>query len=66
MTPLEQVTELAADCMDKIKERFKPGAKITLLVRTPGMPLRDFCLTDDDLDEVFAAIVRRKEQGPTS
>ena len=49
------------DHMDEILTNFKPGAQITVLVRTPGKPTADFCLTSDDLSEVAAMIKRRQE-----
>lgn len=56
----EYVGELA----DEIKKQFKPPMRITILVRMPDHPdgSRDFILTDDTLDEVVAAIARRKDQ----
>ena len=51
--------------MDKIMEAFKPGAKITLIVRpyasTNGS--MDFVMSDDDLDEAIAVLQRRKAKG---
>jgi hypothetical protein len=58
---LQQVMEEVQDRMDAIVAYFKPGAKITVLVRHPGKPTADFCLTDDDLDEVAAMVQRRKD-----
>lgn len=60
---LADVQDLTADCMDKIKACFKPGVKITVLVRAPGFPDCDFCMTDDEPDEIIAMMTRRKEQG---
>lgn len=57
---LQRAAERVQDSMDEILANFKPGAKITVLVRTPGKPSADFCMTDDDLDEVIAMIRRRK------
>ena len=51
--------------MDEILEIFKPGAKITVLVRSPGFPDRDFCLTSDDLGEAIAMLERRRAAGRT-
>ncbi|HHW32669.1 MAG TPA: hypothetical protein GXX24_00790 [Paracoccus solventivorans] len=59
---LRDAVEVAADAMDRVLECFRPGCKITLLVRTPGHPSRDFCLTDDDLSEVAAMIERRRAE----
>lgn len=49
------------DHMDEILTNFKAGAKITVLVRTPGKPNADFCLTSDDLEQVAVMIKRRQE-----
>jgi hypothetical protein len=46
---LAYVQDLTADCMDKIKSCFKPGARITVAVRFDGKPDQDFVMTDDDL-----------------
>ncbi len=46
--------------MDEIKRLFKPGAKITVMVRFPGFPTRDFMMTDDVSDELRAMIERRE------
>lgn len=54
------------DHMDEILTNFKPGARITVLVRTPGKPTADFCLTSDDLSEVAAMIKRRQEAAANS
>jgi len=45
--------------MDKILALFKPGAKITVVVRFPGLPDRDLIMSDDELEEVIAACRRR-------
>lgn len=60
MSPaLEALRNEASDYLDRIRERFKPGVKVTLIVRRPGEPTQDFMLTDDDLQEVSALIDRR-------
>jgi hypothetical protein len=46
--------------MDDILGLFKSGCKITVLVRTPGFPGRDFMMSDDDPKEVVAMIQRRE------
>lgn len=61
---IHEATQRVADCMDKILTNFKSGSKITVLVRAPGKPNADFCLTDDDLDEVIAMVRRRKGEAP--
>lgn len=61
---IHEATQRVADCMDQILTNFKDGANITVLVRYPEKPNADFCLTDDDLDEVIAMIQRRKGEAP--
>lgn len=61
---VHEATKRVADCMDQILTNFKDGAKITVLVRYPEKPNADFCLTDDDLDEVIAMVQRRKGEAP--
>lgn len=45
--------------LNSIEKMFKPGVKITLLVRTPGLPDRDLVMSVDNLEEVKAMIARR-------
>lgn len=61
MTPLEIVQHDVSDYLDDIKNLFKPGVKIAVLVRTLGYPERDFMMTDDTYDELIAMIERRKK-----
>lgn len=61
---LQRAAERVQDSMDEILANFKAGAKITVLVRTPGKPTADFCMTSDTLDEVAAMIERRKAEIP--
>jgi hypothetical protein len=65
---LQRAAERVQESMDEILANFKPGAKITVLVRTPDKPTADFCMTSDDLDEVIAMVQRRKgdSQPPVS
>lgn len=64
----DELVQLAAervqDSMDEILANFKSSARITVLVRTPGRPTADFCMTDDDLDEVIMMVHRRKSGRP--
>lgn len=60
---LTDVQDLTSGCMNEIKACFKPGAKITVLVRAPGYPDRDFCMTDDQPGEIIAMMERRKAAG---
>lgn len=51
--------------MEAIVARFKPGVKITVLVRTPGFPggERDLLMTDDDLGDAIKALEIRRAAG---
>lgn len=62
---LDEATEVAAGAMDNILQCFKPGMKITVLVRNPDNPEGDFCLTDDDMAEVALMVERRRAKGRT-
>lgn len=50
--------------MDEIVGLFKPGAKITVIVRFPGLPDRDLIMSDDELEEVIVACRRRNGMPP--
>ncbi|WP_426229328.1 hypothetical protein [Pararhizobium sp. DWP3-4] len=56
---LQRTAEGIQERMDEILANFKPGAKVTVLVRTPDKPTADFCMTDDNLWEVTAMLKRR-------
>jgi hypothetical protein len=58
---LEETQEEVSDHLDKIKSYFKPGVKITILVRTEADPegRRDFMMGDDDPQEAMNMIARR-------
>lgn len=58
-TRLHDVQTFAAEKLNEIAVCFKPGAKLTLLVRTPGNDNADFCLSNDDLAEAIKALHRR-------
>lgn len=65
MSPDEMVAAAgrhAAEYLDRIARLFKPGKKLTLLVRSPGLPDRDFMLTDDNIDEAIAMLERSKQR----
>nr|WP_315462660.1 hypothetical protein [uncultured Sphingomonas sp.] len=51
--------------LNDIAGRFKPGAKLTLVVRNPTAEAAgkdaDFVMTNDTLDEAMAALQRRKD-----
>lgn len=65
MTPLEVVQKAVVGHMEVIRAYFKPGVKITVVVRTPKNPERDFVITDDEPNEVVAVMERRKAAGRT-
>jgi hypothetical protein len=46
-------------CLENVATLFKPGVKITLIVRTPNKNERDFLMTDDDIKEVKLLVERR-------
>jgi len=62
MTPLQQAQEHVADHLDQIKTAFKPDAKVTVIVRSPGNPERDFVMTDDDWSEIKLAVERGEKR----
>lgn len=59
---LAEASRAIAAHMDAIVALFKPGVKITVVVRTPSHPdgSRDLVMTDDIIDEAVAAMLRRK------
>jgi len=59
-TPVNAAADRASDHLNSIAGLFKPGAKLTLLVRTPGNEEADFLLTNDDLGEAIKLIERRR------
>ena len=54
-------SQIVAGHMESIVACFKPGVKITVLVRTPGAPDCDFMMTDDTTEELMAMIERRQK-----
>lgn len=62
---LARASEHVAACMDDILRAFKPGVKITVLVRAPDHPTRDFMMTSDTIPEIRALLDRREAQGRT-
>lgn len=61
---LRAVEASCSDALNAIAGLFKPGVRITLLVRTPGEPDRDFLMTSEaDLSEAAAMIERRRAAG---
>jgi hypothetical protein len=64
MTSLESTQAEVSRLMNQILDHFKPGRKITVLVRTPGEPAQDFMMSNDDLAEATKMIQRRMEAAP--
>jgi hypothetical protein len=63
---LQDASEQVAFHMEKIQAVFKPGTKITVVVRPPDHKAEgdtDFIMTDDDIDQAIAALQRRKLRG---
>lgn len=61
---VERAAEIISGHMDEIVGLFKPGAKIAILVRSPGHPDRDFMMTDDSIEELEQMLARRKAKKP--
>ena len=66
MTNLRLVQERVADHMDEIHRYFKPGVRVTVIVRTPDFPDRDCLMTADDIPELIALLQRRELAGKTT
>ncbi len=56
---LDRAVEEVSAHMDEILKCFKPGAKITVMVRTPGNDEADFSLTSDTTEGVRGIVDRR-------
>lgn len=56
----DEVQHRIAAHMDEIHTYFKPGARVTVLVRHPGKPEADFCMTADTLADVAEMVERRR------
>jgi hypothetical protein len=48
----------------EIADLFKPGARVTVLVRNPGLDDGDIVVTDDSIDAAIAALenLKRKDE----
>lgn len=64
MTVLDEVRDRVAQHMLEIVKLWKPGAKITVIVRTPTNDRADFLMSDDDLAQVVALVERRRKGQP--
>ena len=61
MSAVQRFHEAANDALVKLSEYCLPGAKLALVIVTPGEPERDIILEDQGLDrnEVVSALRRR-------
>jgi hypothetical protein len=61
MSPVQRFHEAANDALVKLSEHCLPGAKLALVIYTPGEPERDIVIEDQhlDRDEVVNALRRR-------
>lgn len=64
---IQQLHEDISRDMARIAKRFKPGAKLTLIVRNPTADKEpgsaDVVLTDDEVSDAIAALRRFKNAG---
>ena len=60
------IQERVADHMDEIHGYFKPGIRVTVIVRTPDFPDRDFLMTADDIPALIDLLQRRATAGETT
>ena len=58
---LRNAQQFVADAMDQNLMRFKPGAKIAVLVRRPPQPDQDFMMTNDMIGEMVELLKRRQK-----
>jgi len=63
MSLLADTQFFVASRMEQIVSCFKPGVKITVLVRSPDHPEFDFMMTDDTEGEIIAMVKRRQAAG---
>lgn len=62
---LARVQQVVSSKMNGILDCFKAGAKITVIVRTPGNDEADFLMTnEEDLEKARTLIARRIEAVP--
>lgn len=63
---LSLTRDWVATLMDEIAVPFQPGAKITVMVRTPDFPDRDFLMTNDTFAELHEMLARSSDREATS
>lgn len=61
MSVFDQLHENLSVHLDEILKHFKPGAKVTVVIRNPSVPGHSgLVIGNDDLDEAIAEIRRRQ------
>jgi len=53
--------EVAEHCA-QVARLFKPGARVTILIRNPSLADGDMVVSDDQMDLVTAALLRLKQK----
>lgn len=61
MTLSEVHAEVAEHC-SQVAKYFKPGAKVTILIRNPHLADGDMVVSDDSMDSAIGALARLKEK----
>lgn len=64
MDPVQRVHAQIADRCGEIAKLFKPGARVTVLVRN-GTAAESLFITDDSIDEIIATLQALKERPET-
>lgn len=62
---VRRVAEQMADHLEAISKLFKPGAKLTLMVRNPTNPARNAFLTDEEGPDELCAAIRQLFTNPS-
>jgi hypothetical protein len=68
VTPEEKIQwfyDRATELMAEIDSMLSADTKIALVCYNPAHPERDAVFTDGDLDQIIAAVNRRKSSGKT-
>lgn len=61
LTPdrVEMTRDAVSGYMERILRYFKPNAKITVIIRTPGNDNADMVLTNDTLEQAVSVLARQ-------
>jgi hypothetical protein len=60
------VRNRCSEYLEQITALFKPGVKVTLIVRRPDFPEQDYMLGDDTIDGAIEVLERCKARKPDS